>query len=96
MWERGATEALLGSLLSQRGEFAEAERHLLSAHEGLARMDEPVPLAARRQQSLALNQLVTLYERWGRDDARDRWQRIRALDRSRTSPESGGAAKRFP
>ena len=77
------TSCLLGAALAAAGQFEEAERHLLEGHARLAAATSPLPERHRRTAWL-LEELVKLYERWGKPAESARWQQ--QLDASRHKP----------
>jgi tetratricopeptide (TPR) repeat protein len=76
-----------GASLAGLGSYAEAASHLLAAEKVLSE-SRTMP---RRQYRQCVEQIVKLYESWGKPDDMARWRnKLAALDDSRKSPQGRG------
>jgi tetratricopeptide (TPR) repeat protein len=81
----GWSECWYGASLAGQGRYAAAETHLLAAEKGLREARTTPP----RFHQQALEQLVELYEAWGKPDEAARWrQKLTASRDSRGSSSS--------
>jgi tetratricopeptide (TPR) repeat protein/tRNA A-37 threonylcarbamoyl transferase component Bud32 len=81
------SECWYGASLAGRRRYAEAEPHLLAAEKSL-RDAHTMP---RRQYRHCVEQIVKLYESWGKLDETARWRNeLDAFDDSQESPEGKG------
>jgi tetratricopeptide (TPR) repeat protein/tRNA A-37 threonylcarbamoyl transferase component Bud32 len=81
------SECWYGASLAGQRRYAKAEPHLLSAEKEL-RAARTIP---RRQYRQAVEQLVKLYEAWGKADAAARWRtKVLALSDSQEHSERDG------
>jgi serine/threonine protein kinase len=70
-WSLAHARSLLGGSLAKQSKFAEAEPALLVGYEGMMK-SKYVPL---KHISKALNQLIELYEKWGKPEQADSWRK---------------------
>ena len=76
-WNTATYRSMLGEALSRQGSFAEAERLLLSGHQGLVERSAKIQ-PHHRDEALrrAVDRLVQLYESWGKPfEAEEKWRR---------------------
>lgn len=73
-WDRYRSQSLLGASLAAQGQYAEAERLLLSGYEGMLDREAIMPFADRFNVKKALDRLIYLYQRWGKPDRVAEWQ----------------------
>lgn len=69
-WRIGAAKVSLGSALRRQERYEEAEGLLLEGHDRVARVLGP----AHRQTQKGAEELVALYESWGRSEQADAWR----------------------
>jgi tetratricopeptide (TPR) repeat protein len=73
-WEGVYAHAVLGACLTAEGKYAEAEPHLLAAHQGLAANPDPVPPGARPIVTDINRWTAELYEAWGKPEEAAKWR----------------------
>jgi eukaryotic-like serine/threonine-protein kinase len=76
-WSIGAAKSLLGSALTARGRYREAETVLLEARRDLDALSPPPP----REVDAAITRLIDLYTAWGRPAEADRYRALPAAAR---------------
>ncbi|MEQ8766268.1 MAG: tetratricopeptide repeat protein [Planctomycetota bacterium] len=69
-WETQQARSRFGALLIQLRHFEEAEQQLLAAQEGLVALVGPKHASSRQ----AIDNLIALYEIWGKNEEADRWR----------------------
>ena len=79
-WARFEVESLLGESLLGRGEFTEAEPHLVQGCQGLKKWEKALGHKHRRSPlkgrlSEVLERLVQLYDAWGKPDETAKWRK---------------------
>ena len=77
-WFTGVFLSQYGRCLTNLGRFEEAETALLEAYEII----EPALKPGHSQRTEAVQNLVTLYETWGRPDDSQLWERRLSTDPS--------------
>jgi hypothetical protein len=73
-WSRFHAMALLGGALLGQGKFAEAEPLVVGGYEGIKAREVKLPAYERRVIYEAADQVVRLYEAWGRKDKVAAWK----------------------
>jgi tetratricopeptide (TPR) repeat protein len=73
-WKTFHLRALLGGVLSDQEKYVEAEPLLLAGYEGLKERAAMMSEQARGLVIQALQRLVQLYERWGKEKEAARWR----------------------
>jgi Tetratricopeptide repeat len=76
-WRRYQTEGMLGACLVGQKNYAEAERHLLTAYTGMKARPENVPPNDKDPLGKTMEQLIQLYDAWGQKDKAAEWRRER-------------------
>ena len=74
-WRKYHAQAALGAILSQQSKFAEAEPLLREGYNGMAAQHERIPAHAKGHLEHAGQQLIGLYEAWGRLDQAAEWKK---------------------
>jgi serine/threonine protein kinase/Tfp pilus assembly protein PilF len=73
-WQRYSAAARLGEALAGQKKFAEAEPHLLQGYEGLKQRSAAIPAPKKDRVSQVGEQIVRLYEAWGKSDKAEEWR----------------------
>jgi hypothetical protein len=73
-WLRFNAQSLFGASLAGQKKYAEAEPLLLHGYEGLKQHEAKDLGASKARLTEALEQLVRLYETWGKPDAAAKWR----------------------
>jgi tetratricopeptide (TPR) repeat protein len=91
-WQYFATHRGLGESLLGQKKYAEAEKHLVQGYEGLKEREATIPRLDRSSVTEALEQIVELYEAWGKPDEATKWrmelQNRKLSDSRRASPNA--------
>jgi len=86
-WRTFETRSLLGgSLLSQK-KYAEAERFVLSGHEGMKAREARIPAPQKKRLGEAGTRIVALYDAWGKKEKADEWRKRLATEVVATKPK---------
>jgi serine/threonine protein kinase len=89
-WATYSVQALLGSSLISRKRFVEAEAHLLKGYEGMKQREAHIPLRGKVRLTETLDQLVRLYEAWGKRDKLAAWRaKWEAKKQASVPPQTG-------
>jgi tetratricopeptide (TPR) repeat protein len=73
-WRHFHTQSLLGvSLLGQK-QYAAAEPLLLAGYEGIKQREARIPAQYKESLTESLDQLVQLYDAWGKPDEANQWR----------------------
>jgi serine/threonine protein kinase/tetratricopeptide (TPR) repeat protein len=76
-WTRFDALSLLGAALAGQRKYAEAERLLLSAYEGLKEREARIPFLWRKKRPAEAGaRIVALYDAWGKKDQGDAWRKM--------------------
>jgi len=78
-WRTAWSRSLLGACLLGKKEYAPAEPLLLSAFDSLNHMKDTLPPEGRTSFVATGQQLVTLYEAWGKTEQAAEWK-VRLLE----------------
>jgi len=78
-WQRYQAESILGAALAGEQKFSDAETSLLEGYQGLFEAVATIPVARRPALDRAGQDLVRLYQAWGKPDLAAEW-------RNRSSP----------
>ena len=73
-WQRYRAQSLLGAALAGQARFQEAEPLLLSAYDGLTRLNSTIPAPDRPAAHQAAAALGRLYDQWGKPDKAVQWR----------------------
>ena len=73
-WVTFDTRSLLGGLLLDRKNFAEAEPLLVSGYEGLQAREARIPARYKKRLAEAGARVVALYAAWGQNDKAEKWR----------------------
>jgi eukaryotic-like serine/threonine-protein kinase len=73
-WTTFDTKSMLGEALMEQKKYADAEPLLLSGYEGLKRRESYIPSYAKSHLTQALERLVRLHEKWGKEDKAAEWR----------------------
>ncbi len=73
-WSRYDAMSLLGEALLGQGRYGEAEPLVVAGYEGLKARASRVPLTDRFRVPAAADQVVRLYEQWGKPDQATAWK----------------------
>jgi hypothetical protein len=84
LWEVAVARSLLGEALAGQRQFAEAEKLLRAAHEGLTADAKRIPPGERNNLPDTLERLVQLYDAWGKPDEAAKWRK--ELEAAKATP----------
>ena len=73
-WQHYRNQGLLGFSLAGQGEYAEAEPLVLSGYRGMMEREAAIPAEERSSLKQAVQQIVQLYEDWGKPDKATEWR----------------------
>jgi len=73
-WERWHSQSLLGASLAGQSKFAESETLLVSGFHGMVDHKATIPFEDRLALTQAGEQIVQLYERWGKPEKAAEWR----------------------
>jgi serine/threonine protein kinase/tetratricopeptide (TPR) repeat protein len=73
-WQYFATHGGLGESLLGQKKYAEAEKHLVQGYEGLKDREATIPRLDRSSVTEGLEQIVELYDSWGKPDEAAKWR----------------------
>ncbi|HTS47699.1 MAG TPA: serine/threonine-protein kinase [Bryobacteraceae bacterium] len=73
-WERYYAQSLLGAALAGERKYAEAEPLLLSGYRGLQQRRDFMPFENRGNVQRARQQILRLYEQWGKAEQATNWR----------------------
>jgi tetratricopeptide (TPR) repeat protein len=77
-WARYEIESTLGASLMAQLKFTDAEPHLITGYEGLARLAKTIPPVNRASLPQAGEWILELYRSWGRPSSEAEWrQKVR-------------------
>ncbi len=74
-WTTFSTMALVGSALLGQSKHSDAEPFLLKGYEGMKQREANISLGARLELTQALEQLVQLYDGWGKPEKAAEWRK---------------------
>ncbi len=74
-WTTFGTKSLLGEALLEQKKYADAEPLLLSGYEGMKKRQRHIPTQEKSRLTRGLENLVRLYEGWGKHDKADKWRK---------------------
>jgi serine/threonine protein kinase len=83
-WATCSAKAMLGEALVGQKKYADAEPLLRAGYEGMKRRQASIPPEGKPRLTHALQQLVRLYEGWGKPDEAARWRK--ELDAAPAAP----------
>jgi serine/threonine protein kinase/tetratricopeptide (TPR) repeat protein len=81
-WTTFNAKSLLGESLLGQQKYAEAERLLLQGFEGMTQREARVPAQYKIRLVEAVDQLVRLYDAWGKKDEAQKWRATREAMKS--------------
>jgi hypothetical protein len=93
-WQYFATLRGLGASLLAQEKYAEAEKHLIEGYQGLKQREDSIPKFDRRSITEALEQIVELYDDWGKPDEAARWRTELQNRKSNNSHQASSDANR--
>jgi eukaryotic-like serine/threonine-protein kinase len=73
-WLTQSSRLAMGDILMNLGRFSEAESFMISVIDGLTELDKKYPTRTTDYFMRTYVGLVTMYQRWGRAEERDRWR----------------------
>jgi hypothetical protein len=73
-WHTFQLKSLLGASLLGQKRYAEAEPLLLAGYEGKKQRHAEIPAQAKKVVTEALDQLVQLYDAWGKPEKAAKWR----------------------
>jgi tetratricopeptide (TPR) repeat protein len=73
-WTTFLTQSLLGASLLGQKKYSEAQPLLLAGYEGIKQREAKIPVPAKKDLTKALDQLVQLYDAWGKPDRAAHWR----------------------
>ena len=73
-WHRFEGESLLGAALAGEQKFSDAERPLVEGYEGMSERLATIPAADRPALDRAGQELVRLYQAWGKPERAIEWR----------------------
>jgi len=73
-WDRYNCQSLLGASLAGQKKYSEAEALLLSGYEGMRQRESTIPAGSRLSLKQAGEQIVELYQEWGKPEKAAAWR----------------------
>jgi tetratricopeptide (TPR) repeat protein/tRNA A-37 threonylcarbamoyl transferase component Bud32 len=73
-WTTFEVQALLGGALVSQHKYTEAEPLLLEGHQAMKDREAKIPVSERKRLSGTLDQIVHLYDVWGKPEQADLWR----------------------
>lgn len=76
-WRAFQVQSLLGGALAEQKKFAEAERNLLEAYDGLKSQADKIPAGPIKPLPTNVNMLIKLYKAQDKTEEVERWTKVR-------------------
>jgi hypothetical protein len=86
-WTTFTTRSLLGVALLGQKKYAESEPMIVSGYEGMKAREAKIPPHGKPRQSEASEQVVKLYEAWGKKDKVTEWRAKLARPADQPKPQ---------